>query len=294
MSKPGKSLKALCKRLGVRLTVKRGKKRVYKSIKVLKEQCKRKKKKRKKVKRKFGTHLVVESDDDSSDSLFDQPYDVLHGESFYKKETPTLSQQIEKLKNRLLDKWEKSPKETIDRNFTAKKYPQKIPFMSNPNEEIEVTEDGRLFFKDGLYKVKGNIDIIMYDNGGFDFSNDKNIEENQRRTLQKLFDRKDIKPYPLDKFLQAFEESGGLNIVLAKYIYLLSKDNFPYDEYKYRTTMRNAKKLLCFYHPNIKFGRKRKRKVKKKVKRKRKVKKKVKRKRKVKKKVKRKRKVKKV
>ena len=58
MSKPGKVLKALCKKLGVRLTVKRGKKRVYKSVKVLKAQCKRKakKKKRKVVKRrrKFG------------------------------------------------------------------------------------------------------------------------------------------------------------------------------------------------------------------------------------------------
>ncbi len=55
MSKPGKVLKSLCKKLGVRLTVKRGKKRVYKSIKILKAQCKRKKKKkvkRKKVKRK--------------------------------------------------------------------------------------------------------------------------------------------------------------------------------------------------------------------------------------------------
>jgi hypothetical protein len=52
MSKPGKSLKALCKKLGVRLTVKRGKKRVYKSVKVLKAQCKRKAGKKKKVKRK--------------------------------------------------------------------------------------------------------------------------------------------------------------------------------------------------------------------------------------------------
>ena len=51
MSKPGKSLKALCKKLGVRLTVKRGKKRVYKSVAVLKRQCANKKKK-KKVKRK--------------------------------------------------------------------------------------------------------------------------------------------------------------------------------------------------------------------------------------------------
>ena len=56
MSKPGKSLKELCKKLGVRLTVKRGNKRVYKSVKVLKEQCKRKKKKKvKRRRRKFGT-----------------------------------------------------------------------------------------------------------------------------------------------------------------------------------------------------------------------------------------------
>ena len=63
MSKPGKSLKALCKKLGVRLTIKRGKKRVYKSVKVLKAQCAKKKKvkrKKKKVKRrrKFGEPIV--------------------------------------------------------------------------------------------------------------------------------------------------------------------------------------------------------------------------------------------
>jgi uncharacterized protein YjbI with pentapeptide repeats len=59
MSKPGKVLKGLCKKLGVRLTVKRGKKRVYKSIAVLKRQCANKKKKKKvkkvvKRKRRFG------------------------------------------------------------------------------------------------------------------------------------------------------------------------------------------------------------------------------------------------
>ena len=49
MSKPGKVLRNLCKKLGVRLTVKRGKKRVYKSIAVLKRQCKNKvKRKRRK------------------------------------------------------------------------------------------------------------------------------------------------------------------------------------------------------------------------------------------------------
>jgi len=62
MSKPGKVLKGLCKKLGVRLTVKRNGKRVYKSIAVLKRQCANKKKKRKvkkkvkrKRRRKFGT-----------------------------------------------------------------------------------------------------------------------------------------------------------------------------------------------------------------------------------------------
>tara|TARA_B100001093_G_C26487220_1_gene867452 strand:- start:111 stop:785 length:675 start_codon:yes stop_codon:yes gene_type:complete len=68
MSKPGKVLKGLCKRLGVRLTVKRGKKRVYKSVKVLKAQCKRKKKKKVKKKRKvkrrrkFGSSLMGDDD----------------------------------------------------------------------------------------------------------------------------------------------------------------------------------------------------------------------------------------
>ena len=57
MSKPGKSLRNICKKLGVHLTVKRGKKRVYKSVAVLKRQCANKKKKVKKVvrrRRKFG------------------------------------------------------------------------------------------------------------------------------------------------------------------------------------------------------------------------------------------------
>jgi hypothetical protein len=41
------SLKRFCKKLGVRLTVKRGKKRVYKSVTVLKRQCANKKKRKK-------------------------------------------------------------------------------------------------------------------------------------------------------------------------------------------------------------------------------------------------------
>ena len=66
MSKPGKVLKALCKKLRVRLTVKRGQKRVYKSVAVLKRQCANKKKKvvrKKKVirRRRFGTQGALES-----------------------------------------------------------------------------------------------------------------------------------------------------------------------------------------------------------------------------------------
>jgi len=83
MSKPGKVLKGLCKKLGVRLTVKRGKKRIYKSVAVLKAQCKRKKKKKvkkkrkvkkkkkkviKKRRRKFGASLAVEDDDNNNNN----------------------------------------------------------------------------------------------------------------------------------------------------------------------------------------------------------------------------------
>jgi hypothetical protein len=57
---PSASLKKLCKKHGVRLMVKRGKKRVYKSSKVLKEQCKNKLKKNKK-KINFGKKKIKRS-----------------------------------------------------------------------------------------------------------------------------------------------------------------------------------------------------------------------------------------
>ena len=44
--KISQSLKKKCKKLKVRLTMKRGGKRVYKSIKVLKAQCSKKEKKK--------------------------------------------------------------------------------------------------------------------------------------------------------------------------------------------------------------------------------------------------------
>ena len=83
---PSASLKKLCKKHGVRLTVKRKGKRVYKSVKVLKGQCKRKTSKKKKVKRrrrrrKFGAALVSYSsgdeeydysDDEEMDQIFNQ------------------------------------------------------------------------------------------------------------------------------------------------------------------------------------------------------------------------------
>ena len=67
MNKPGKSLKVLCKKLGVRLTVKRGKKRVYKSVAVLKRQCANKKKKVKR-RRRFGTNSQRGSNSNSEET----------------------------------------------------------------------------------------------------------------------------------------------------------------------------------------------------------------------------------
>ena len=56
---PSASLKRMCKKHGVRLMVKRGKKRVYKSSKVLKEQCQRKLKR--KLKKNFGRKKIKRS-----------------------------------------------------------------------------------------------------------------------------------------------------------------------------------------------------------------------------------------
>merc|ERR1711871_1874031 len=56
---PSASLKRMCKKHGVRLTVKRGKKRVYKSSKVLKDQCQRKLKR--KLKKNFGRKKIKRS-----------------------------------------------------------------------------------------------------------------------------------------------------------------------------------------------------------------------------------------
>ena len=144
--------------------------------------------------------------------------------------------------------------------------------MNNPNDEIKITDNGRIFFSDGVsYIIEGDINIELYDDCTIGFNDD------QINTFEILKNRKDVKPLPLNKFLQAFKKYGGL--ALAKYIYLLSKNDFPYNEFNYRTTMRNVKKLLSFSCSNLKFGKRRKR---KKVKKKRKVKKKVKKKRKVK------------
>ena len=85
MSKPGKVLRNLCKKLGVRLTVKRGKKRVYKSVAVLKRQCKNKvKKKKKKVKRKrrFGMappYMFVPTVDDEGTYIGGRKNGKKHG-----------------------------------------------------------------------------------------------------------------------------------------------------------------------------------------------------------------------
>jgi len=100
MSKPGKSLKELCKRLKVRLTVKRGKKRVYKSIKVLKAQCankKKVKKKNKKVKRrrKFGDWGIKYKEDQKGNKIFTNVEPLLLCWSLSKKNKEKTQQEKE-------------------------------------------------------------------------------------------------------------------------------------------------------------------------------------------------------
>tara|TARA_B100000941_G_C28504570_1_gene556449 strand:+ start:995 stop:2023 length:1029 start_codon:yes stop_codon:yes gene_type:complete len=94
MSKPGKVLRNICKKLGIRLTVKRDQKRVYKSIAVLKRQCANKKVKRKR-RRKFGSvkklqmiaaeavvdDLIKQLDDENSET-FEQSYYDLYAQMY--------------------------------------------------------------------------------------------------------------------------------------------------------------------------------------------------------------------
>ena len=120
MSKPGKVLKGLCKKLGVRLTVKRGKKRVYKSIAVLKRQCKSKKKKKKvkkKVKRrrrrKFGgqdisQEFLLEDLREEQSIFLDQLYENATEENpltsnYIRRELMTTFKDAFKAKHRLSD-----------------------------------------------------------------------------------------------------------------------------------------------------------------------------------------------
>ena len=99
MSKPGKVLKEMCKRLGVRLTVKRNGKRVYKSVAVLKRQCKRKagKKKKKKVKRKrkFGEWGIKYKEDQKGNKIFTNVEPLLLCWSLSKKNKEKTQQEKE-------------------------------------------------------------------------------------------------------------------------------------------------------------------------------------------------------
>ena len=124
--------------------------------------------------------------------------------------------------------------------------------MSNPNDKIEVTNDGRLFFSNGLSKIEGNINITISQDGKY-----YPPTESQENTFEILKNRKDILPYPLDTFLQAFKESNNKmgKLIIARYIIILSNKKFPYNTYKYLKTMRDVKKLFSYYHPSFKFGR---------------------------------------
>ena len=96
MSKPGKVLKELCKRLGVRLTVKRNRKRVYKSVAVLKRQCANKKKKKKvKRKRKFGEWGIKYKEDQKGNKIFTNVEPLLLCRSLSKKNKEKTQQEKE-------------------------------------------------------------------------------------------------------------------------------------------------------------------------------------------------------
>ncbi len=96
MSKPGKVLKELCKRLGVRLTVKRNGKRVYKSVAVLKRQCANKKKKKKvKRRRKFGDWGIKYKEDQKGNKIFTNVEPLLLCRSLSKKNKEKTQQEKE-------------------------------------------------------------------------------------------------------------------------------------------------------------------------------------------------------
>ena len=96
MSKPGKSLRNLCKKLRVRLTVKRGKKRVYKSVAVLKRQCANKKKKKKvKRRRKFGDWGIKYKEDQKGNKIFTNVEPLLLCRSLSKKNKEKTQQEKE-------------------------------------------------------------------------------------------------------------------------------------------------------------------------------------------------------
>tara|TARA_B100001093_G_C26602238_1_gene916426 strand:- start:73 stop:939 length:867 start_codon:yes stop_codon:yes gene_type:complete len=129
MSKPGKVLKGLCKKLGVRLTVKRGKKRVYKSVKVLKRQCDNKKKKKRKVKRKrrkFGTRsrsnsLLSELMEQESvgEELYPY-YQVYDGEGSRQESSPYMTPRTNTKKRKAKQDLDGGKRRNITKDFEVK------------------------------------------------------------------------------------------------------------------------------------------------------------------------------
>ena len=191
-----------------------------------------------KRKSKFGSN--------SYDSeLAESDYEVLYEDYSNVFDGLPFSQQVEIIKDNLIKKKNETESYTTEREYSP------IPYMSNPNDKIEVTNDGRLFFSNGLEKAEGNINITIRQDDKYYLPT-----ESQEKTFE-IKNRKDILPYPLDTFLQAFKESNDKmgKLIIAIYIILLSNKKFPYNTYKYQKTMRDVKKLVSYYHPSFKFGR---------------------------------------
>ena len=141
MSKPGKVLRTLCKKLGVRLTVKRGKKRVYKSVKVLKTQCAKKKKKvkRKRRGRKFGASLAGESNEEERDDIRNQVNAALILQALQRESQALLQRERQALRReRILAR-----RQAWRKNNRAKEAARGRDYYKRNKEEIAVRKKAR-------------------------------------------------------------------------------------------------------------------------------------------------------
>ena len=245
----------MCKRLGVRLTVKRNGKRVYKSVKVLKTQCKKKKKKikkKRKVKRKrrrrFGSsyvtsNYVIVRDKEELDRKIAELPDEIYYKIFrylFKNKHLVLLKDI-KLK---LEDYPPIRNRIHYNQKTNSKFLKQIPFWrlkNNRNNFIINPNNPRNYRVGSIYEIK--------------FDNSLRDIKNTNELLDSISDGKYSPEFITDNF-------PGSKLVLRRIKKLKDAPRYISEKKKNQILLR---KISPFTNP--KFGKK---KVKKKVKRKRK------------------------